>query len=250
MTDRKLIFDLGLHNGMDSDYYLRKGFQVVALEANPKLAAGARAQFKSYIDRGDFTVVDKALWSADGYSIDFFVNTEKDDWSSALEVWASKGGHALEKISVDTVTLPSLFDAHGTPYYIKCDIEGADDLFLDQLLADDRMPDFVSVEAADLTMLAKLAAKGYDCFQVVNQATLWAVEQPKPSLEGDYAEVAFNGHMSGPFGFDLPAPRWRNFAETCNAYNKFMELHALDSLLAIGWLDFHAGKRSVLFPGA
>jgi hypothetical protein len=28
-----LIFDLGSHNGQDSDFYLKKGFTVVAVEA-------------------------------------------------------------------------------------------------------------------------------------------------------------------------------------------------------------------------
>lgn len=38
-----LIFDLGMHHGHDSEYYLKKGFQVVAVEANPLLCARATA---------------------------------------------------------------------------------------------------------------------------------------------------------------------------------------------------------------
>lgn len=39
VTDLKpnLIYDVGLHRGEDTDFYLKKGFHVVALEANPEL---------------------------------------------------------------------------------------------------------------------------------------------------------------------------------------------------------------------
>ena len=38
MTPRKnLIFDIGMHIGQDTEFYLKKGFCVVAVEANPKL---------------------------------------------------------------------------------------------------------------------------------------------------------------------------------------------------------------------
>ena len=31
-----LIFDVGLHRGEDTEFYLKKGFRVVAFEANPR----------------------------------------------------------------------------------------------------------------------------------------------------------------------------------------------------------------------
>ena len=37
MVDRSLIFDVGCNDGQDSDFYLKKGFRVVAVEANPAL---------------------------------------------------------------------------------------------------------------------------------------------------------------------------------------------------------------------
>jgi hypothetical protein len=33
-----LVFDLGMHRGLDTRFYLDKGFSVVALEANPRCA--------------------------------------------------------------------------------------------------------------------------------------------------------------------------------------------------------------------
>jgi hypothetical protein len=40
-----LIYDIGMHNGDDTAYYLSRGFNVLAVEANPKLAATATERF-------------------------------------------------------------------------------------------------------------------------------------------------------------------------------------------------------------
>ena len=37
-----LIYDVGMHNGSDTAYYLHKGFRVLAIEANPVLAKQGR----------------------------------------------------------------------------------------------------------------------------------------------------------------------------------------------------------------
>ena len=34
----KLVYDIGMNDGTDSAYYLRRGYSVVAVEANPILA--------------------------------------------------------------------------------------------------------------------------------------------------------------------------------------------------------------------
>ncbi len=39
------IYDIGAHTGDDSDYYLRKGFHVVAVEAFPDHAETLRNRF-------------------------------------------------------------------------------------------------------------------------------------------------------------------------------------------------------------
>ncbi len=44
-----LIYDVGLHRGEDAEFYLRKGFRVVAFEANPDLIQTCQAQFSDSI---------------------------------------------------------------------------------------------------------------------------------------------------------------------------------------------------------
>ena len=48
MIKKNLIFDLGFHNGDDSDFYLKKGFNVIALEANPELVRRGIKKFRNY----------------------------------------------------------------------------------------------------------------------------------------------------------------------------------------------------------
>jgi len=233
------IFDLGMHHGRDTRFYLDKGFRVIALEANPELVAAAETAFAPEIAEGRLVIVGCALWHAAGEHIPFFLNREKDDWSSALRDWAEKGGHAAEEIEVPTTTLAELLDSYATPHYVKCDIEGADEIMVRQLLADRRRPAFVSVEAASAELLAFMLAAGYDRVQIVNQALLPWAEIPDPAREGRRVEVRFDGHMSGLFGHELPAGRWTDFTGAVENFLAFRDLHDRDPDLAHGWIDFH-----------
>ena len=241
-----LVFDLGMHRGLDTRFYLDKGFSVVALEANPAMCAAARAAFAAEVAGGRLHVVERALWHEGGATIGFFLNHEKDDWSSASRAWAEKGGHRAEEIAVPTTTLAELLDRHGTPRYIKCDVEGMDEAFAAQLLADGRRPAFVSVEAVSLDALALLRACGYDRVQVVNQALLPYVQPPRPAREGRYAPAQFNGHMSGLFGRELDPAKWLAFQDAAEAFLDFVWLQRRDPFLGHGWLDFHVTTSAAL----
>lgn len=83
---------------------------------------------------------------------------------------AEHGGHPSKQIAVETITLSKLYDDHGVPYYIKCDIEGSDEIFVEQLVRDPRRPGFVSIEAVSMEAVSGLRAAGYTRFQIVNQA--------------------------------------------------------------------------------
>jgi FkbM family methyltransferase len=241
-----LIYDLGMHVALDTKFYLDKGFRVVSLEANPALCDAAAKTHAGAIASGHLTIVDRALWYGSDETISFYLNPTKEDWSSAFKGWAEKGGHASQEISVKTITLSRMFDLYGVPYFIKCDIEGADQLFVQQLLADSRRPAFVSIEAISLEALALLYAAGYDRVQIVNQAFNGFVTPPNPSREGKFAHVQFNGHMSGLFGRELAPEGWQTFSVASEDYLAFRKLHDRNELLAHGWLDFHVASSATL----
>ncbi len=244
-----LIFDLGMHTALDTKYYLDKGFRVVALEANPKLVDRARSLLIERIRKGRLDIEDKALWHGNESEISFFVNELKDDWSSAVEANADREGLGVEEISVRTTTLERLIQRHGIPYYIKCDLEGVDEIFVDQLVQLEciHCPPFVSAEVsgmAGMRMIGKLFAAGYDQMQIVNQALNPWTALPNPALEGLYVETRFNCHMSGLFGRELPADGWRPFEEISKNYLDFLDLKDRDPNLAHGWIDVHCMHSS------
>lgn len=235
-----LIFDLGMHHGLDTDFYIRKGFRVVALEANPELCARARWKFADQISSGKLTIVEAALSEHEGGEIAFYINNEKDDWSSLRKDWAEKGGHQSVCVTVPSTTLGQLLQAYGAPHYLKCDIEGADLLFTEQLKAGRYRPNFVSVEAIAAEQLENLRDAGYRRFALINQALNFSATPPEPPLEGRFADVRFNGFMSGLFGKELPPEVWLDYDECLVRYELFQTLKKKDRTLGYGWLDFHA----------
>jgi FkbM family methyltransferase len=73
MVDRSLIFDVGCNDGQDSDFYLKKGFRVVAVEANPALCEGLRRRFAQEIAEGRFILVCEAIAEQAG-EVEFYLN--------------------------------------------------------------------------------------------------------------------------------------------------------------------------------
>jgi FkbM family methyltransferase len=244
--DRSLIFDIGLHLGFDSQFYLSKGFSVIGLEARPDLCKLAEQRNRDDFNAGRFKIINKALFEFDDEIVPFYVNPEKDDWGSLSKENSEKGIGSSSAIEVPTVTLQSLISAHGLPYYIKCDIEGGDAIFAEQLLWLEGRPSFVSLEATSGVDIAKLAACGYDRFQLVNQYTHHETSCPVPPREGSYVDARFNHHMSGLFGRELPPHRWVGFEVLMAMWLDWYDLRHRNAGLAIGWLDVHATKATTL----
>jgi hypothetical protein len=136
------------------------------------------------------------------------------------------------------------------PYYIKCDIENGDAIFVRQLLRDARRPAFVSIEATSVGDLACLEACGYDRFQLVNQMfhQFFSIP-PEPAREGVYVQAHFDGHCSGLFGRELDPSRWTDFGEVAERFLEWDRLRTKDPQLACGWLDVHAGYSTNLVAG-
>ena len=184
MTDgvvSDLIFDIGLHRGNDATFYLKKGFKVVGLEAVPGLCEFVKTQNLDAVSSGRLTIIQKALSDLEGQTVEFFVNPSKDDWGSLTRGVAEKGMGNAEAITVETTTLESMMETFGVPYYLKCDIEGADAILVDQLLHSTGRPSFVSIEATSADDITKLSACGYDRFQIVNQYMHPYVKCPVPA---------------------------------------------------------------------
>jgi FkbM family methyltransferase len=62
----ELIYDIGMDDGDDTDFYCRKGFRVVAVEADPDLCEQATMRFASEIADGRITVINRAIVETPG----------------------------------------------------------------------------------------------------------------------------------------------------------------------------------------
>jgi FkbM family methyltransferase len=198
-----LIFDLGANHGEDTEFYLDKGFRVVAVEANPVLFAQLSGRFASAMARGQLVLLNVGIWS-EARTLPFYVNEENDHWSSFDPAYGARDGTRHQILEIPCLTAPELLRRFGVPRYMKIDIEGADRLVLAQMGGLSPLPRYVSIEEYGVGSIHDLAALGYARFQIVPQRDKsWAVP-PDPPREGRLIRRQFNGTDSGLFGAELP----------------------------------------------
>lgn len=210
--DSKVIFDLGMNNGDDTAFYLSRGFNVIAVEANPLLCDKAQKRFSSAIRGGRLTVINAAIWTKNGTAT-FYVNLDNDHWSSLDAKWASRDETRYKEVGVPCLTLSKLIDEFGTPYYLKIDVEGVDQSVLEQLERCRLLPLYVSVEDCrfGFQYMATLSACGYDGFKLLDQSTVC-------QLIDSETERPFPAGSSGPFGNEVPG-EWRSYGDILEVYS-------------------------------
>lgn len=241
MIKEKLIYDIGVNHGEDTDFYLRKGFQVVGVEANPLIYAELVKRFHNEITNGDLVLLNKGI-SGERGTAKFYVNEDNDHWSSFVEAYGTRNGTRYHTVDIDCLTIADLLAAYGTPYYMKIDVEGIDKTILENLAPLKDRPSFVSVEEYGLACIDDLKALGgYTKFTLAAQNNkTWAQNPPNPPLEGLYVTKVFNGKDSGLFGKELPG-EWLS-------YEAFRALFArsvrAEDYTYVGpqneWFDVHA----------
>ena len=235
-----VIFDVGAHTGEDTDFYLGKGFRVVAVEANPALAKGLRRRFKRAVSQGNLIVVEKAVSAPGINKVPFYINQSKDDWSSTFENVASKGSSRVREILVDAVSLPELFREYGVPHYLKIDIEMGDVVALESLLGTESRPRYISAEIHEIRVLETLATLGYRKFQILNQWLNGFVQPVSPAREGRFFWPGqLGGYHSGLFGAELPEEDWVGFETARDLYLAHMTISRY-GLAKNSWFDIHA----------
>ena len=61
-----LIYDVGLHHGDDTAYYLHKGYRVVAVDADPMMVEGCNRRFADEIRCGKLMILNLGIASTRG----------------------------------------------------------------------------------------------------------------------------------------------------------------------------------------
>jgi len=223
-----------MNNGDDSDFYLRKGFRVVAVEALESLCCAAAERFAAQIAEGRLTIVNRAIARIDG-PVTFYQNERKSVWGTLNAEWAQRNlarKAASKEITVSGMRFEDLLEQVGVPYYVKIDIEGSDLLCLEALSKVHDRPAFVSIEAS-MTRWKDLKHEfdvfeqlGYASFKLVNQALVREQVPPDPPLEGIYVSQKFPEDASGLFGEEAPGA-WMSRQEAVKEYRKILRKHFL-----------------------
>lgn len=239
MVNRGLIFDVGMAAGGDTRFYLAKGFRVLAVEADPVTAAAGRMAFAEDIRRGRLKILEAAVSDQAGRQT-FYCNRQQPNWGSLQPGWGGVLTDALVPVEVETVTLPALFARYGVPYYVKIDVEGADERAVAPLVGSPQRPPYISVEAHSAGGLRSLHAAGYQSFKLVNHTMLWKVQLPDPSREGRFVPMSNWQGASGPFGLETPGEAWLSIAEAIEFLEMFHNLAGRQQFMVPGWVDAHA----------
>ena len=166
----ELAFDVGMYDGADTDYLLRSGFRVLAIEAHPLLCRRAEARFARAIAEGRLTITNAAIAADEG--ITELSLCGDDLGSSSIIVDKLQGVRHSGSLQVRATTIDALFAAHGLPDYMKIDIEGADRhciLPLTPAMAPRQLS--FEVDEDVLELVAHLVAIGYAKFKLIGQTS-------------------------------------------------------------------------------
>lgn len=225
----KLIFDVGMHKGEDSEYYLKKGFDVVAFEAHPGLVSQTKKSYSQFIRDKRLRIIEGAIVPDPGVEfIVFYQYADRTKWGtieSDVVRSSAKRAKGVSEIKVPTIDFASVIQRTGMPYYMKIDIEGADIHCLEVLKSFDNKPAYLSIEAIEQDIgtqtkqIELLCELGYDRFKAVQQARMHRRVLPALSSEGKSVAHEFAKGSSGPFGSDLGG-EWRSADEILADYER------------------------------
>lgn len=260
----KLIYDIGAHCGSDTEFYLKKGFKVVAVEANPYACAIISERFAEYLYNGSLTLISMALCGEEPLirnqhymgeikmaDAKFIIHKNHNDWGTLNNTWNKVFGDDFEEIEVPCIHPKTLFNMFGPGYYTKIDIEGADAMCLKNMKGLE-LPPYISAELLTynnildknvncLEVINALLDLGYTKFQLVDQGKNHLVKCPFPALEGEYVDYEFDGYCSGLFGKELP-DKWVGIEEIMLQYIHYFYRKPNcfgESLDDGSWFDIH-----------
>lgn len=242
IVGKRVIYDLGANNGDDIPYYLQKADLVVAVEANPALADLMRSRFPEEIAQDRLRIENCVLVTGKGGDrVPFYIH-KTSHLASQFPTPSSQtpitAGYASDLSQYDRVELPSigateLIVKHGTPYYMKLDLESYDAQVLRELFENGIVPPLISAESHSIDILSLMVVLGgYNAFKLVTGSQVGR-DFAHHTILGRDGPVAYSfpDHSAGPFGEDIPG-EWQN----ANSFFRFLALHGL------GWCDVHASR--------
>jgi FkbM family methyltransferase len=252
--EKKLVFDIGMHIGQDTINYLKEGFKVIAIEANPILTERNAHRFKKHINDGSLIMLNVGISDKEGV-LPFYINKRTSEWSSFDFNIGSRNNTPYEVKNIPCVTTASLFEKYGMPYYLKIDIEGLDYLCVNDLPNTDGPQNvkYVSCEATNVSLIETLYKKGYTKFKLIHQSYNFNPINLKLERNPLFTKFLFlyTGirlkirrfiRLRYPYSSSGPIPEktkgeWLSYEKTRQLYLDFEKISAQANK---SWFDFHA----------
>jgi FkbM family methyltransferase len=129
-----LVFDIGAHVGDRVGSFRRLGARVVAVEPQPLCGRAIR---EIYADDEDVVLIE-AVCGASEAPVTLYVNSANPTVSTASTEFVAAADKARGwrqevwdiEMQVPAVTLDGLIERHGSPAFVKIDVEGYEDVVL------------------------------------------------------------------------------------------------------------------------
>lgn len=227
MKENKTIIDIGACKGDDSSFYLLKGFDVIAVEANPNLCEEMQIKYKESVDVGLLKIINRAIHHQSGCKLDFYINSF-EEWSSLNIKSKATTENSFEKIQIQTISLDKIIEqVENELYYIKIDIEGGELDAITSLRQSQKLPKYLSFEVNyDINKVLDILTEiGYLDFKIVRQGEGY-LQNTQTQQEGNVIDITFKNHHSGLFGLDLGNNDW---------FDKNYIIEYFDNLKNNGW---------------
>ena len=230
-----LVYDVGLHLGEDTAYYLALGHRVIAFEANPELVARCERRFASEIADGRLVIVAGAIAPTGSPPTVTFYRNVKSVWGTTALDWAERNAKLFRgstAITVPTVDFQQCLARYGVPQFLKVDVEGVDRFVVETACALENPPAYLSMESEKVDFdrlvsdIDRLREAGYCGFKIVQQASIPRSVVNVRKLNGEYLRYRFEKHSSGPFGEQLPGP-WLDRDQAIERYRRIFTRYRL-----------------------
>lgn len=237
-SDKNLIYDVGMHHGQDTDFYLKKGFKVIGFEANPANVNVCKKRFARAIDDGRLIIVEGAIvenaFANKQEKVRFYLNKDHSFWGSTSDDWAYRNevmGTSNEMTEVGAVDFGQAVEKHGMPFYLKADIVGSETICLRALLAFENKPEYLSIRSEKVIFdrlreeFRLLEQLGYDKFKAIQQ-DFSQVNAIFTAPDGEKITHNFEEGGSGFFGEETTG-QWKTKEQTLKEYRKIFTLYWL-----------------------
>lgn len=231
-----LVYDVGMNSGDDVEYYLKKGYRVIGIDANRGLCDYVLQKFKNEVSNGRLTVLNVGIGLEPGRGV-FHLHKANSLISSFHPAPRLHGGEvslldAWKTIEVEVRRLSDVMYFFGQAEYVKIDIEGSEATALRDLAMRGIRPRYISAEANDAATPCWLVSMGYRAFKLGQGALPRTPDDHEISLVGGGTDRhSFGDCSAGPFGEDIPGP-WMHERDMLAAWlaqeHKWCDVHAWD----------------------